>query len=407
MPFMDEVFLLPMRIRFTIIISLLLNVAFAQTSSIPYDKQLADQDNAIESLKSEIAKTQQDIKDQGNKEKSTTGKLSALEKEMSLITQLINKLNRSQRLTRSQIEELEQIIPENELILSQYLARYEKRAIEVYKKGEPNLLIKLLSSNTWEQAIYRARYMKIVSGIEKTMQDSIKLLITDITNQKNSLDVALRRNIASTDEKTKQQNALQNNKVSTQRELSKIQNNKRELEKFLKEKQEGLKQLEAVRQQILSDKNRALREQRIRDQRAYLNSKNFAELKGELLWPINGRVVSSFGSQWNPELKTTTENPGIEIEGNPKAPVRAVFNGIVTTITYIRGYGTTVIIDHGGGYYTVYTHVTNLQIHEDGEVKSQDIIAYVGDNNSVNGSILHFEIWGNQQKLNPQEWLVK
>ncbi len=378
-----------------------------QSGDVNYDKQLAKQDKAISSLKSEIAKTQQEIKDQEQKEKSTAGKLSSLEKEMSLITQLINRLNRSQNLTRSQITKLEKIIPENELILARYLARYEKRAVEVYKKGEPNLLIKLLSSNTWEQAIYRARYMKIVSDIEKTLQDSIRLLITDITNQKSDLDVALRKNVETTNDKTRQQNALQNNRSSTQRELNKIQTDKRELEKYLQEKQAGLKQLEAVRQQILNDKNRAQREQRIRDQREYLSSKNFAELKGQLLWPVNGKIVAKFGNQWNSQLKTTTENPGIDIEASAKVPVRAVFNGIVTTITYIRGYGTTIIIDHGGGYYTVYTHVTDLQVHEDGEIKSQDIIAYVGDDDSVNGSILHFEIWGNQQKLNPQDWLIK
>ena len=107
------------------------------------------------------------------------------------------------------------------------------------------------------------------------------------------------------------------------------------------------------------------------------------------------------------ELKTTTDSPGIDIEGTPKAPVRAVLNGIVTTITYIRGYGTTIIIDHGGGFYTVYTHVTDLQVHEDGEVKSRDIIAYTGDAGAINGSKLHFEIWGNQKKLNPEHWLIK
>jgi murein DD-endopeptidase MepM/ murein hydrolase activator NlpD len=117
--------------------------------------------------------------------------------------------------------------------------------------------------------------------------------------------------------------------------------------------------------------------------------------------------VVKFGTQRNPELKTTTENPGIDIETNPKTPVRTVLNGIVTTITFIRGYGTTIIIDHGGGYYTVYTHVTDLQVHEDGEVKTMDIIAYTGDKDVVNGTKLHFEIWGNQQKLNPEEWLVK
>ncbi len=378
-----------------------------QSGSVNYSKLLAEQDEAINLLKTEITKTQSDIEDQEKREKSASSKLASLEKEMSLITQLINRLNRSQQLTRSQISKLEKLIPENEELLSQYLIRYEARAIEVYKKGQPNLLVKLLNSETWEQAVYRARYMKIVSNIEKSMQDSLRLLITDINSQKENLDIALSKSIETTREKTKQQKELSSKQKTARRELKKIQKNKDELKIYLAEKQEGLKQLEAIRQQILNDKDRALREQRIRDQRAYLNSRNFAELKGQLLWPTSGKVVTKFGDQRNQQLNTTTNNPGIDIEGRAKAPVRAVFNGIVTTITYIRGYGTTIIIDHGGGYYTVYTHVTDLQIHEDGEVRSQDIIAYLGDKNAVNGTKLHFEIWGNSQKLDPQLWLEK
>lgn len=395
-----------MNIRFTIIILILFAFVCGQ-SGTDYTKQLAKQDNAINSLKEEIAKTQRDIENKEKREKSTASKLSTLQKEMSLIDQLINELNRTQRLTRSQISKLEKIIPENEKLLALYMDRYERRAIEIYKKGSPNDLIKLLSSESWSQAVYRARYMRIVSEIEKAMQDSVRMLITDITNQKSELDIALRKNINTTNEKTKQQNALDKNKRSAQQELNKIQKDKRELKKYLEEKQAGLKQLETVRQQILNDQNRAARERRIRDQQEYLNSREFAELKGQLLWPIDGKIVKKFGNQWNSQLKTTTEYPGIDIEGKPKSPVRAVFNGIVTTITFIRGYGTTIIIDHGGGYYTVYTHVIDLQIHEDGEVKSRDVIAYVGESNSVNGSKLHFEIWGNQQKLDPQEWLIK
>ncbi|MBU0528641.1 peptidoglycan DD-metalloendopeptidase family protein [bacterium] len=405
---MVEVFLPLMNIRFIIIILIFISgFALSQDSSKNFNEQLEEQDKAIINLKNEITKTHRDIQNQQNKEKSTAKRISSLEKEMSLTTQLINKLNRVERHTRNQISKLEQFIPENERLLEIYLNRYEKRAVEIYKKGSPTSLVKLLSSSSWRQAVYRVRYMEIVSNIEKTMQDSIQLLIVDITNQKTDLKHALRKNISTKNDKAKQQALLTKNKKITQGELKNIQQNKKELEKYLAEKQEGLKQLEAVRQKLLNDKNKGLREKRIQEQQEYLNTKQFAELKGQLLWPIEGKVVTKFGSQWNAKLKTRTDNPGIDIEGTPRVPVRAVLNGIVTTITFIRGYGTTIIIDHGGGFYTVYTHVTDLQIHEDGEVKSRDIIAYTGDSDSVNGLKLHFEIWGNQQKLDPEQWLIK
>ncbi|MEE8341435.1 MAG: peptidoglycan DD-metalloendopeptidase family protein [Candidatus Neomarinimicrobiota bacterium] len=397
-----------MNVRFTIIILFLLSgFVMSQRSSKDFNDQLQEQDTAINNLKNEITNTRQNIKDQVSKERSTAKKISSLEKEMSLVSQLINKLTRTENYTKDQIGILEQIIPENEKLLEAYLNRYEKRAIEIYKKGSPTSLVKLFSSSTWQQAVYRSRYMKIISDIEKTMQDSIQLLIADISSQKSDLNIALKKNTSTKNEKAKEKELLSKNKKITQTELKNIKKNTTELEKYLAEKQEGLKQLEAVRQKLINDKNTAVRERRIREQQEYLNSKQFAELKGQLLWPIEGKVVIKFGSQWNAKLKTTTDSPGIDIEGTPRAPVRAVLNGIVTTITYIRGYGTTIIIDHGGGYYTVYTHVTDLQIHEDGEVKSRDIIAYTGEADAINGSKLHFEIWGNQQKLDPEQWLSR
>ena len=394
--------------RFIIII-LIFSFGFlhCQSSERDFTNQLQEQDNSISALKNEIDKTRKNIQKQKNMEQNSASRISSLEKEMSLTTQLINKLSRVERFTKSQISQLGQLIPENERLLGTYLDRYEKRAIEIYKKGMPTDLVKLLSSASWRDAVYRARYMEIISNIEKTMYDSIQLLLVDISNQKSDLNYVLKKNLESKKEKAKQQSLLNKNKKITQNELNNIRKNKSELEKYLAEKQEGLKQLERVRQQLLNDKNKSIREKRIREQQEYLNTKQFAELKGHLLWPIEGKIVTKFGSQRNSTLKTTTDNPGIDIEGTPKSPVRAVLNGIVTTITFIRGYGTTIIIDHGGGFFTVYTHVTDLQIHVDSEVKSRDIIAHTGDADAVNGSKLHFEIWGNQEKLNPEHWLIK
>jgi len=397
-----------MIIRFLVIILILLNgIALCQKPSNDYDNQLEAQDKTINTLKNEIAKTRNDIKNQEKKERNTAKRVSSLEKEMSLTTQLINQLNRVEKHTRNQIGKLEIYIPENERLLKEYLNRYERRAIEIYKKGSPSSLIKLLSSATWRQAVYRTRYMKTISDIEIAMQDSVQLLIVDISKQKSNLDNALRKNIITKEDKAKQNALLTKTNRITQNELKSIKKNRKELEKYLAEKEEGLMQLETVRQKLLYDKNRGLREKRIQEQQEYLNSRNFADLKGQLLWPIEGKIITKYGNQWNAILKTTTESPGIDIEGNPRSPVRVVLNGIVTTITFIRGFGTTIIIDHGGGYFTVYTHVTDLQIHEDGEVKSRDIIAYTSDTDAIGGSKLHFEIWGNQEKLDPEKWLIK
>ena len=196
-------------------------------------------------------------------------------------------------------------------------------------------------------------------------------------------------------------------RINREKELNRVRNDKNALTNYVSEKEEGIQQLEKIIKRVLEDKARFERELRIRQQQETLKTKSFKALKGQLPWPAGGRIISKFGRQWNPKLKTTTENPGIDIKGKPGSSIRTVLGGVVTTITYIRGYGTTIIVDHGGGFYTVYSHVTNIQTNVDSQVRNGDVIAYMGDSGSINGSKLHFEIWGKGQKLDPEKWLRK
>ena len=189
--------------------------------------------------------------------------------------------------------------------------------------------------------------------------------------------------------------------------LEKIRNSKTELAQYVREKEEGVKQLEELIANIKEDKTRTDRAERIRRQKEALKTKSFVVLKGQLSWPARGKVISKFGRKWNPELKTTTNNTGIDIKGKPGTQIYAVMGGIVTTITFIRGYGNIIIIDHGGGFSTVYAQIDNITVHENEYVQMDNPIASVANPEENTPAKLHFEVWGNQKKLNPEHWLIK
>jgi len=81
-------------------------------------------------------------------------------------------------------------------------------------------------------------------------------------------------------------------------------------------------------------------------------------------------------------------------------------DGVVSTITFIRGHGNIVIIDHGGGFSTVYAHIDKINVIENEYVQIGDEFAVIASPNSGSTAKLHFEVWGNQKKLNPVKWLV-
>ena len=379
----------------------------AQSDERDYDEELKYQNNAINALKTEINQLRLKIKTAESRERSASTRISSLDEEISLTAKLIRSLKSEEEKTRKRILQLKSDILKNENELESLRARYKKRVVNSYRKGRLTDLEKVFSSTTWRQAIYRTQYLKIISDIEKKLTNHIERLLIQISQQKLELEAVLRSNLKLVRDKQQQISSYRDMRIDREKELNRIRNDKKALSNYIEEKEAGIVQLESIIKKVLEDKARFERELRIRKQQEALKTKSFKALKGQLPWPAEGRIIAKFGRQWNSKLKTTTENPGIDIKGQPGSPIRTVLGGVVTTITYIRGYGTTIIVDHGGGFYTVYSHVTNIQTVVDGQVRNGDIIAYMGDSGSINGSKLHFEIWGKGQKLDPEKWLIK
>lgn len=390
-----------------IIYIFLLSLLSAQSDDRDYNEELRYQNDAINSLKTEIRQLRSKIKTAESRERTATNRISSIDEEISLTSKLIKSLESEEEKTREKIFQLRNEILNKEKKLDTLRKRYKERVVNSYLKGRLTDLERVFSSTTWRQAIYRAQYLKVISDIEKKMTKKIERLLIEISKQKLELEAALRENLLLKRDKEKEMSSYRNMRINREKELNRIRTDKKALSNYINEKEAGVNQLENIIKKVLEDKARFEREERIRQQQEALKTKSFKSLAGQLPWPANGRIITKFGRQWNPKLKTTTENPGIDIKGQPGSPIKTILGGVVTTITYIRGYGTTIIIDHGGGFYTVYSHVANIQATVDSEVKNGEIIAYMGDSGSINGSKLHFEIWGKGQKLDPEKWLKK
>jgi murein DD-endopeptidase MepM/ murein hydrolase activator NlpD len=132
----------------------------------------------------------------------------------------------------------------------------------------------------------------------------------------------------------------------------------------------------------------------------------FNEQKGRLLPPLSRTVVSiPFGKNRHPKLGTVTINPGVDLKAVPGEAVFASAYGQVTRITYLRGFGNTVILDHSDGFYTVYSRLGSIIVQE-GQVMEQGQTMGVVGNTGVEGDF-HFEIWSSRKKQSPLKWLKR
>lgn len=117
-------------------------------------------------------------------------------------------------------------------------------------------------------------------------------------------------------------------------------------------------------------------------------------------WPVSGRtILQGYGERTNPRTKTVTFNPGINIAAKSGTRVNASAAGEVSLVSWLPGYGTVVIIEHNGGWRTVYANLASADVSEGASVSHGKRIGTVGA--SDDGEYLHFEIWQNQTRYNP------
>jgi len=123
------------------------------------------------------------------------------------------------------------------------------------------------------------------------------------------------------------------------------------------------------------------------------------------LWPVVGRITSSFGERLDPFNGEGTFHAGIDISSTFGDSVRATADGVVLTAGLASGYGREILIDHGHGVETLYGHLSGFAISAGQEVKRGQIIGYVGTSGRSTGPHLHYEVRIRNTPVNPHKYL--
>lgn len=136
-------------------------------------------------------------------------------------------------------------------------------------------------------------------------------------------------------------------------------------------------------------------------------SDNFAANKGKLPWPVEkGFISEHFGTHAHAKLdQVMIQNNGLDIQSVSGSSARCVYKGTVAAIISIPGMGKTVLVNHGE-YFTVYSKLKNITVSQGQSLSLKQTIGTV-DEDEDGATEIHFEIWLNQDKQNPEIWLAK
>ena len=386
--------------------------------------------NQKKSIEKEISYTSSLLKKTKENKKTSLQYISYLNKKINSQERLIQISNIELALIKKQINKLENEI----LFTEQQIDKKGKEIIALKKeygkmlyslqknKNDRNSLMFIMSSETFNQAYKRVLYLREYTRMRKAQtlqiiksQDSLSanserlLFQIDQINKKKTESINLISN------KKENLNKILEDKKEKNTTVAKLKKSEKIFLKKIKEQQKQSRILEEKIKRIIEEEIRLARE-RLKNEdntisltpEAKLLSDQFSANKGNMPWPLEqGLIVSYFGKQKHHVFgNVETFNNGINIATNENAIIRAVFNGKVSRIFFIKGEGKAVLINHGE-YFTVYSGLKTVSVKLGDEVLTKEKIGTVLTDNSDNKTELHFEIWQGYDKLNPSLWLYE
>jgi murein DD-endopeptidase MepM/ murein hydrolase activator NlpD len=270
----------------------------------------------------------------------------------------------------------------------------EKRLRAIYMEGEVSYMAVLLQSDDFTDFLNQADYLERIVKTDSQLIASVKSHRAALDSQKVEVRSAV---IELAKLRLKKQDKVES--------LARLKAAQDDLDRRLEQHQARLSSKMDAIEHITMKKEKELREM-IRTRSAYLPPGVIPPPSaGGYIWPVHGPITSPFGYRIHPITGSSRFHSGLDIAVGYGVPVQAADNGVVIEAGWVGGYGNCVIIDHGGGWTTLYGHNSSLDVSAGQTVRQGQIIARVGSTGMSTGPHCHFEVRYQGNPVDPRSRL--
>jgi murein hydrolase activator len=345
----------------------------------------------LQLLKNEISHLQLQLRRADDKRDKLTTKLRETELKTTEIHRALKTLNRQINSLNKELGELSQRQKKLELRKNRQAQLVGKELSAAYQLGQQESLKMFFNLESPDKISRMLKYYEylvearteIISNYKRTLEELADIEI-DIYASRKTLEenqARLSKSSRELDEQLRDRRGLLtkiNQQLSNDNgRLEKLKLERSQLEKILAKLKENIQQLSIP------------------------NEMPFIKQRGNLPWPVQGRIRNRFGTNRNANLKWS----GWLLDAKQSSSVKAIHYGRVIFSDYLRGHGLILIIDHGGGYLSLYAH-NQILLKETGDwVTSGENIAQVGNTGGLEKSALYFEIRHQGKAVDPKTWL--
>jgi len=364
------------------------------------------------------------------KKEASIGQLNAIKEKITVQKGVITNISSELNYIQSDMQKTETTVTSLKTDLDKLKAEYAAMVYGAAKTANTyNKIMFLFASESFNKFVMRLRYLRQYSEARKKQVEQITHVSTNLEQKINVLT-----------SKKQQKESLLNKQLNENKNLLNLRNEQNQVITQLSRQEQSLQQEVERRQQAIRKLDNLIaemvREEIARSARiarekaaasgtgktattrssvnkvtltpeAALLSSSFSGNKGRFSWPVErGFISQRFGVHAHPVLRgVQTQNNGIDIQTNSGQSARAIFNGKVTLVANIPGQGNAVMVQHGE-YFTVYAKLKSVSVAEGQQVVAREVLGTV-QTNAEGTTELQFQIWQNQNKLNPEPWLLR
>jgi septal ring factor EnvC (AmiA/AmiB activator) len=371
--------------------------AVPQTAPAGKPREVADFEQRLTRINGEIRELRTRLEAEARKESSILSSLARINLNKSIVERELAAQNVELERGRAELAAIQGNIQALRASVDRERESIERTLVTLYKFGRLDFFQFLLQARDIETYASESKHLSLLARGQDQVLAGYQASLAELRAAESALESKQTDLAAMTRAAKLKRQELETEARKNSAMVAEIRKNRTTYQQTLKELSESAEELQRLLDKII-------RQEWVLPA-AWVP---LYERKGRLPWPLEGRVVTPFGFEKNPNFNTVVMNKGVEIApGQDKSLILAIHPGKVVFADYFQGYGNLLIVDHGMTYYTLYGHCAEFLAAVGDMVRAGQPLAVVGDTGSLKGECLYFEIRYKTKALDPLQWLKR
>lgn len=371
-------------------------------------RQIQESRTRLEQLRQERARLEARLAETQEGAADVSAELANVERRLSASRSVLAELELQFDAVTTQSETTTRALLEARDQLALARARLDRRLRSAYQLGPLSTVRALLSARSISELLSRYRYLARLAELDQALVERVLSLEADLDDRQTALSLQRTELAELRGRRNREVSELRRVEDERQSALARLRTEERQARSRLEQIEADEARLTGLVDELERLRLAAERARAAAGEAALPTTLGAADA-GTLDWPTDGDLIYRFGREQRPNGLVLRWN-GVGIAAQPGTPVQAVRDGTVVLAGPFQGYGPTVVLSHGGGFYTLYLYLDELAVVEGRTVRAGQTLGTVGGSDTPEGPHLEFQIRtpaedGSPVARDPLEWL--